>query len=109
MFLAYTASVTVGTGDGMVVRRVGSGTEGEAGIDIPKEVSVRAISVVPEKSGGSFPAYHIKGMHSSSAWAKIDSDVGEFEIDGITDNVSSFFRIKADSGTVTFSIFVKGQ
>ena len=109
MFLSYTTRAeSLGT-DGLMIRRLGSGAEGVPAIDIPKEVSVRAISVCPDKVSDVFPEYYVKGIHGDSSWARVDAGVGSFIMDGITDNVAFFMYVKASSGTINLNVFVKGQ
>jgi hypothetical protein len=109
MFLAYTSRTTVDE-NGLMIRRLGSGTEEVPAIDIPKEISVRAISICPDKVSGAYPDYYVRGMHGDSGWAKVEEDVGEFEMDGITDNVAFFGYVAAATGeTITINLYVKGQ
>lgn len=103
MNLSYTDSFSLTTTEKLIQK---GDTPGD-GV-IPNSISVRAISVVPTKST-TFPAYWVKGIHTSSDWVKIDGDTPIYSISGLSDGTNLYFYIKSDSGSITMNLHVKGQ
>ena len=103
MSLKYTDSFSVDT-TGVKVNKGASPGNGV----IPDSISIKAVTIVPDKSGDSFPTYYLKGIDSNSDWVKVDPDTPSFTIEGLGSNTDDLFYIKADSGTITVNLYVKG-
>ncbi|MFX1253951.1 MAG: hypothetical protein ACFFCZ_20230 [Promethearchaeota archaeon] len=104
MNLAFTDSFSVGTGGTLIQR----GSTAGNGV-IPQTIRIRAIEIIPDIVGESFPDYYVRGIHDSSNWIKVDGKYPAYTFEGLSDSTTMYLYVKSASGTITMNLHVKGE
>ena len=96
---------TVDDSTGVVIKK---GTTPGNGV-IPNNINVNTITLIPDDTDGTYPTYWMKGVHSESAWSKVNNEFPECIIKGLASSTTIYCYLKADSGSITMNLFVKGD
>ena len=100
--MKYTNSFTVDT-NGVAIYRGDGGT----GNEIPTDIEVQTVVIVPTPSSGEFPDYYVKGTHTDSDWVLVPKETPVHR-DDVSGNPSPILWVKSASGTITINMFVTG-
>jgi len=100
--MRYSATFEIDTNGVVIQRGIAGGNE------IPLDIFVRSLVIVPTPSDGTFPDYYIKGTHPQSEWVLVPKESPIHRESGLS-NRSPILEVKAASGTITMNLFVDGD
>ena len=101
--MKYSNTFTVDTNGKAIYRG-----DGGNGNEIPTDVEIHAIAIVPTPSAGTFPDYYVKGTHTDSECVLIPKEAPVHR-EGSTSNESPLLWVKSSSGSITINLFVEGK